>query len=116
MSAPTLDNDITVDSHHCVRAARISFCDRDDADMFLEWLRVRSDNLGTEVTFPLFVCTAADAYTVSSALTCAVFGDTRIADLPAQVAASVDAASLPAVLGPFDEPTGCEVVFAISRR
>ena len=115
MSAPTSTAPTLVTGCR-VRAARVSFCDRADAEMFLEWLRVRSVALGTDVKFPLFACTAADAYSVSSALTCAVFGDLEVDTLPGSVAASVMAASLPAVLGPLENADGADVVFAISRR
>lgn len=116
MSAPTLDNFIDSATTSRVRAARVSFCDREDAEMFLEWLRVRSEALATAVTFPLFVCTAADAYSLSSATTYAVFGDTPVDDLSPAVAESIATCELPAVLGPFDAAAGWDVVFALSRR
>ena len=122
MSAPTLDTfsptvvDAGERTRSTVRAARVCFCDREDAEMFLEWLRVRSEALGSDITFPLFVCTAADAYSVSSALTCALFGDSDLGELPENVASEVASSTLPAVFAPYSTAEGWEVAFVISRR
>ncbi|SNS78587.1 hypothetical protein [Rhodococcoides kyotonense] len=121
MSAPTLSEYSAPLTGTRIRSARVQFCDRDDAEMFLEWLHVRAesaarDGAGADITFPVFVCTAADAYSLSSALTCAVFGDSDLTDLPDAVSASVRRTSLPAVFGPFDSDQGWEVMFVSSLR
>lgn len=116
MSASTLDSHFATDTTYRLRSARVAFCDREDAEMFLEWLRIRSEAQGTPVTFPLFVCTAADAYSVSSALTYAVFGEIDVSELPDTIADRLGGVALPAVLGPARTADGWEIVFAISRR
>ncbi|MBY6412147.1 hypothetical protein HQ346_06870 [Rhodococcus sp. BP-252] len=121
MSAPTLPQFAAPQTATRLRSARVQFCDRDDAEMFLEWLHARAASYAradetAEVTFPVFVCTAADAYSVSSALTCAVFGDSDVVDLVDTVAVRVEQATLPAVFGPYATERGWEVMYALSLR
>lgn len=121
MSAPTVSSCPTAERTVRIRSARVQFCDRGDADIFLEWIRARSTAVSggatlRDITFPVFVCTAADAYSVSSALTCAVFGDSDIDDLPQHVATLVQGSELPAVFGPFHTGAGWEVIHVLSVR
>jgi hypothetical protein len=121
MSAPTVPQFSAPLTGTRLRSARVQFCDRDDAEMFLEWLNVRAASSARadetpEITFPVFVCTAADAYSVSSALTCAMFGDTDVVDLPEPVSVRIQQHSLPSVFGPYPTEQGWEVTFALSLR
>lgn len=118
MSTPTLENFATGSGHHPkrIRAACVRFCDREDAEMFLQWLQARSISRGSAITLGVFVATAADAFVISSALTGAEFAEIEATDLPDAVRDQLLAPILPPAIGPFESVHGWEIMHVMSMR